>query len=425
MKMFQSTKSLVRSARASKRSFGTFLLCLMAVLPRPVLGEHWPRFRGPEGRGSSTATNLPVQWTDADYDWSVKLPGIGHSSPIVWDDQLVVTSGDPDNGTRYVLCYGASDGAPQWRREFKSSTHPLHSRNSYASSTPVTDGRAVYVTWATPESYQLIALSLKDGRNLWDVDLGPFVSQHGFAISPIVYDDLVIVGNEQLGESFVAAYSGRDGKQVWKRARNSVKAAYSVPAVYQPKDGKPQLIFHSTAHGISSIEPTTGEQNWSLDVFTARCVASPLIAGDLILGSSGQGGSGLILFAVRPAPAGDQAEIVYKITDNAPYVVTPVVHNDLLFVWHDRGTVSCHRIATGERIWHQRVGGNYSASPVVVGNHIYCMEHGGEVVVLEAADEFRLVARNDLGERGRATPAVSGGRIFFRTESQLMALGGR
>ena len=116
---------------------------------------------------------------------------------------------------------------------------------------------------------------------------------------------------------------------------------------------------------------------------------------------------------------------MYRITENAPYVVTPVVRDDLLFVWHDRGTVSCHRLATGEKIWHQRVGGNYSGSPIVAGDHIYCLEQNGEVVVLEAAEEFRLVARNDLGERSRATPAVSGGRMFFRTESRLMALAGQ
>lgn len=407
------------------RSSLTASLVLMAILPRFVLAEQWPQFRGPAGRGHSPATTIPLKWTDQDYDWTVKIPGIGHSSPIVWNDRVVVTSGNPEDATRFVVCYRTNDGTQIWQREFKSTTHPFHDRNSYASSTPATDGRAVYATWATPESYRLIALSLEDGSDLWEIDLGPFRSQHGFANSPIVYEDKVIVGNEQLGESFVAAYSCRDGKQVWRQERNSVKAAYSIPAVYKGQNGKTQLIFHSTAHGISSIDPTSGEQNWSLDVFDARCVASPLIAGGLILGSSGQGGSGLELIAARPAPAGDKAEIAYKITDNAPYVVTPVVHNDLLFVWHDRGTVSCHRLATGEQVWRQRVGGNYSGSPVVVGNHIYCMEHGGEVIVLEAAEEFRLVARNDLGEQGRATPAVSGNRMFLRTESRLMALSGQ
>jgi outer membrane protein assembly factor BamB len=391
-----------------------------------AIGENWPRFRGPGGFGQSDTSTIPTRWTENDYDWKVKLPGIGHSSPIVWDDRVVITCGDPESATRYVLCFQTSNGKLLWERRFNSDPHHLHARNSYASSSPVTDGERVYHTWATPEQYVLVALSLADGKQLWRADLGSFQSEHGFGASPIVHDGKVIVANEQLGKGFVAAYDGGTGRLVWKcPRRGEVKTAYATPAVFTTSNGSSQLICDSTAHGVSSIDPQTGRENWSLDVFPMRCVGSPLVAGELIFGSSGTGGNGLAMVAVRPEPDGKSASVAYEIREAAPYVVMPVVAADLVFLWHDRGTVSCRRLASGDLVWQKRIGGTFSGSPVRVGRCLYCISDAGEVVVLAASAKYELVARNDLGEPSRATPAVADGKIFLRTESHLMSLSGR
>jgi len=405
-------------------------VAITAILSASVAsGEDWTRFRGANGAGQSDAKSIPTEWQDEDYNWQVELPGIGHSSPVIWKDRVVVTSGDPESAIRHVTCLRTSDGSEVWSRQFASVPHHLHTRNSYASSTPALDGKHVFLTWATPTEYLLLALDMEDGSEVWRVDLGPFKSQHGFASSPIVYGDSVILGNEQLGESFLAAYDRASGDLKWKcPRRGGVQTAYSVPCVFRAADGSEQLIFHSTAHGVSGLEPETGKLLWSIDVFPLRCVSSPVVAGGLIFGTSGQGGTGEAVVAVKPGNReGREASVQYKIKKSAPYVVTPVAYRDLLFVWHDSGIVSCHDIADGRLRWRERVGRGqgFSGSPVRVGENIYCISERGEVVVLAAADQYRLLARNDLGEASRTTPAVSEGRMYLRTETKLMSLGGR
>ena len=390
-------------------------------------GEDWTRFRGANGAGQSDAESIPTEWTEEDYNWQVELPGIGHSSPVIYKDKVIATSGDADSATRYITCRRASDGSEIWSRQFASAAHHVHTRNSYASSTPALDGKHVFFTWATPESYVLLALDLEDGSEAWRVNLGPFKSQHGFAASPIVYGDSVIVANEQLGESFLAAYDCKTGVEKWRcRREGGVQAAYSVPCVFRGEDGSEQLIFHSTAHGISGINPERGEELWSIDVFNKRCVGSPVVAGGLIFGSSGQGGSGEALVAVKPGNGSTRKpEIAYEIKKSAPYVVTPIVYRDLIFVWHDGGVVSCHDVADGKLRWRQRVGRGFSGSPIRIGSNLYGITEDGQVVVLAAGPEFRPLARNELGEPSRATPAVADGRLYLRTETKLISLGGR
>ena len=388
--------------------------------------EEWSRFRGANGAGQSDATTIPVEWTTEDYNWQVPLPGIGHSSPVISKDRVVVTSGDPAGATRYVICLRTSDGSQIWSREFSSATHHLHTRNSYASSTPVLDAEHLYFTWATPEAYHLVSLDLETGQTVWRANLGKFKSQHGFAVSPILHRNMVIIANEQLGNSFLAAYDKKTGEEKWRRPREGgIQTAYSVPCVLRLEDGTEQLIFNSTAHGMTGINPTTGEPLWSIDIFKKRCVSSPIVAQGLVFGSSGQGGSGEALVAVRPGDGKSrEPEVAFEIKKSAPYVVTPVAYQDWIFVWHDGGVVSCHDIADGKLRWRQRVGRGFSGSPIRIGSNLYGVTDDGKVVVLNAGKNFKLLAENDLGEPSRATPAVADGRLYLRTESSLISLGG-
>jgi outer membrane protein assembly factor BamB len=392
-----------------------------------ALGQNWPRFRGPNGEGTSEATTIPVRWTTADYRWRVKLPGTGHSSPVVWGDRVFVTSAEEEDATQIIRCLRTSDGGLIWKRDFASTTHPKHKFNCYASSTPALDADHVYCTFASPEQYAVVALTQAKGRPVWRRDLGPFVAQHGFGASPTLFDDLLIVPNEQDGESSIVALDRATGETRWLAKRRTVKAAYSTPCIYRPASGPPQLILTSWAHGISSLDPRTGEPNWEQAVFKHRVVGSPIVAAGLVFGSCGTGGVGKQMFAVRPgnSTTGDASEIAYELKRSLPYVCTPVAHGDLVFAWFDRGVVTCLDGPTGAIVWQERIGGDYFGSPVRVADRLYCISREGEMVVLAAARQFKVLARIDLEEPSNSTPAIADGVMYLRTISHLMAIGGK
>lgn len=406
------------------------LALVIAAYALPARAQDWTRFRGPNGTGVSDADTVPAEWTEQDYNWRIALPGIGHSSPVVWGDKIFLISAFDDTATRLVVCLRASDGQIEWERKYPSTPHTKHQLNSFASSTPCVDEERVYVTWTAPEEFTLLALD-HDGNEIWRRNLGPYVSQHSGGASPVVYGDLLIMANEQGDETFqgkssLIALDRHTGEPRWTVDRRTKVVAYSTPCVYRPLGQPEQLIFTSQAHGISSIDPANGSVNWELDVFDKRSVSSPVIAGGVIFGTCGSGGGGGYVAAVRP-PAGkrDAPELAYKVKESAPYCPTLVAYDDLLFLWSDDGIVSCLEVASGKRVGRLRVSGNYYGSPVCVGGRLYCISEDGEAVVVSASKNLKLLARNPLGEESRSTPAVADGRMYLRTFSHLISVGGR
>jgi outer membrane protein assembly factor BamB len=407
---------------------------LIGLAASSLAAQEWTRFRGPNGTGESEAKGIPATWTDADYAWKAALPGIGHSSPVLWGEKLFLFSASPEDATRYVLCLNAATGKELWRRAFKSDPHHLHLRNSFASCTPAVDEGRVYVAWSTPKKTTFLALT-HDGEPVWELDLGPFVSMHGFGTSPIVYKDMVILADMQLqsekelpkaveatkpGEAFILAVDRKTGEQRWKTPKRNEVAAYSVPCIYKNAEGKDELISCASNHDIFSLDPLTGKQNWSIEVFSMRAVSSPIIAGGLIFGSTGSGGGGNYVVAVKPGP---QPKVAYEVKTQAPYVPTAVAKGDLVFLWSDAGIATCIDAATGSVHWRERVGSNFSGSPIRVADKLYCIDEQGVVYVLAADKKYKLLGKNPLGEPSRATPTVAGGKLFLRTDSQLFAVG--
>ena len=403
----------------------------------------WSRFRGPNGTGISRATTVPVRWTESDYNWKVKLPGEGHSSPVVWGHRVFVTCGNSETAERTVLCLDAADGRPLWRHDYPSATYAQHPDSGYATATPAVDGGGVVVTWTTPAEVTLLALDL-DGRQLWRRNLGPFIAVQGSGSSPIICGDLVVLANDQenpslipghkknppepIGKSCLIAVDRRSGQTRWTIDRPTAFSSLATPCVYHRADGRPWLVFTSTLHGITLVDPSTGKIDWELDEkFVDRCVSSPLLAGDLVIAGYGAGLRGTRYVAVRLGrPAQAPAPVVaYQLTRAVPLVPTPLASNGRLFLWTDDGIVSCLRVADGKLLWRERVGGAYYSSPVCVDNRLYCVAKSGEVVVLAAADKFQVLARVPLGEPSFATAAVAGGVMYLRTRSHLFSLGGR
>jgi len=405
---------------------GWFCLFGCVVASVGVAGEFagWTRFRGPNGAGQADSPNIPIRWTAADYRWRVALPGIGYSSPVVGADRLFVTSADPQTAGQTLWCLRIADGSIAWQHEVDSKPHPKHRFNCYASSTPALDDSQVYFCAWTAEGIRLLALRQSDGQPVWQRSLGPFVGEHGFGTSPMVFRDLVIVSNDQDGPSFVVALDRADGTIRWRAERRSEKAGYATPCLWQPPSGRPQLILSSWAHGVTGLDAQTGRLLWELPVFQNRVVASPFVAGDLVFASAGVGGVGREMYAIRPGQPdqGVEARVAYALDGPLPYVPMPVAKGNLLFLWQDRGVVSCLDAPSGKVLWRQRVGGEFFSSPIRVGDRLYNISRDGQMVVLAAAEKYELLARFPLGEPTHSTPAVAGDCLYLRTVSHVMAL---
>ena len=398
-----------------------------------AFGQEWTRFRGPDGKGVVEATSLPAMVTKADINWKTPLPGKGHSSPVLWGDRIFLQSGDPTSALRYLMCVSAKDGKVIWQREFPSGTSKLHGRNSYGTSTPTVDAERVYFTWASPSSLKLVAFS-HDGKEQWSRDFGPHKSEHGYGVSPIIYENLVIMPNFQLGEklaegeapgvSSVIAVNKATGEVVWATPRKSLSVTYSAACPVKLADGRTEIVISSNSNGVFSLDPTTGKENWALNVFRKRPVSSPFVWQGLLFCTEGEGANGHLV-GIQP---GKDAKIVYQTETKAPYVPTPIGAGKHLYLWTDTGIVSCLNAEIGNVLWSSRLQAsgnlNFSSSPVRAGDQIYNLTDEGRLLCIKAnPTELEMLGEFDFAEECRATPALAGGKLFVRTISHLISIG--
>ncbi len=411
-----------------KQIYRALIPCLMLTATANVGAQEWTRFRGPNGSGLSSATTVPVKWTDEDYNWKIDLPGIGHSSPIAWGDRLFVTSGDEETADRFVLCIDRESGKTVWTRRFSTKTYRKHTDNSFASGTPAVDAKRLYLCWSDPDGFVVAAVD-HSGRDLWKRTLAPFKSGHGDGVSVVVHQGLVVVPNEHNGQSMLVALDAATGETRWQFPRDS-RAHWSTPCVLKRQGSGDEFIFTNWKSGITAIDAATGKPSWQADIFdkghAESSISSPIVAGGIVLGTSGWMGVRKEVIAVRPRLEGQAvvADKLYCIDRSAPLCTTPLVKDDMLFLWADDGVVTCADVASGEIHWRKRVGGRFYSSPICVGDHLFGVSTKGEVVVLAASKEYQELARNQLGEATHSTPAVVGGVLYPRTFSRLFSVGG-
>jgi outer membrane protein assembly factor BamB len=389
--------------------------------------ENWPRFRGPNGEGVATSKSVLTTWTERDgVLWKTSLPGVGHSSPVIWGDRLFLQSASPTE--RMLICMRVRDGKQLWTHTETGTKAHINPKNSFASSTPATDGKHVYAVFWDGDILALHAFDFA-GKPLWKRDLGGFKSQHGPAISPIVFEDRVIVINDQDVSAKVLAFDARDGKPLWETPRGHYRACYSTPFLLERPTLATELIVGSTI-GLAGYDPRTGNQLWSWDWnfvgMPLRTVASPIFANGYLLLNSGDGSGPRNTVAVHldGAGKGTKATLSWQNKRDFPYVPCLLVHGDHVYSVTDDGVAGCHEIKTGKEVWRERLDCTVTASPILIDGKVYAISDQGEVAVFEAVPTFKLLGRTPVGEPVSASPAVAD-RLYIRGDKHLFCIGKR
>lgn len=429
-------------------------LCVLSVIAHAQTPPNWPQFRGPHAAGA-TATAVPTVWdvkAGRNILWKTPIPGLSHSSPIVWGDQVFVLTTQPKVARELTLKLGESGvdpaddlvphvwqlyaferrtGRVRWERTVHEGMPRLkrHVKASHASATPATDGTHVVLLAG---SQGLFCYDVT-GKLLWTRDLGVMdvglvgdpSYQWGPASSPVIYRNLVIIQNDKHQGSTLAAFDLRTGTPAWQAARDEFPS-WATPLVFQ-SGGRTELVTNSGKH-IRGYDPETGRELWRMaDQATQVKVPSPVGAGDLVIVSGGYPPAGRPIYAIRPVGAAP-GELEWQTERGASYTTTPIVHDRILYSVTDNGILSAYRTASGERLYQTRISpaaSNFSASPVVAADKLYFTSEEGDVFVVQAGPVFKLLATNTMDEVCMATPAVVDGMLIVRTRTQLVAIGER
>jgi outer membrane protein assembly factor BamB len=411
----------------SKFPFLLLFLFLLLNCSAQESGLHpWTRFRGTDGMGIDSNGSAPIDWDSSDFKWQTSLPGLGHSSPVVWERTIYVTSADDANHMGYVMAIDEQDGRILWQKEFDVADLTMHVDNNLASSSPAVDESQLYVIWYAKEKATLTALT-HDGEILWQSEFDGIEARHGGGSSLVLTEKNVVFTREQEeGSSFKSSWVAVDkgsGKIAWELERETcTRNSFSTPILVKNDRQEAQLIFTSEAHGFTGVDPETGQVLWeNKGLLTHRVVASPLYSNGLLVGC--RKGEGMVVGVdLNTHKVADTA--LYTLPPNlSPYLPTPLVKGDLLFIFMDNGTVACVRLASGEILWKERPAGPLYGSPVWVDGKLYCISKAGKVIVIQADSNYKLHGIHDLGEGSFSTPVMCESGMVFRTFSKLMLLG--
>ncbi|MBI3879021.1 MAG: PQQ-binding-like beta-propeller repeat protein [Verrucomicrobia bacterium] len=405
--------------------FSRIFVAVLGLCSLAATADEWPRFRGPNGSGFGKA-DIPAQWTDANRKWSIKLPGVGHGSPVVWGGRVFLLCGNESTGQRTVLCLNAADGRTLWQQNFAALANKHHKFNSMASSTPAVDAERIYFTWGTPQKLTVIAFT-HDGKTAWEADLGPVQRSHGFGCSPILHDDLVILSNDQESDGHLFALDRATGKVRWKLPRAENHSNYSTPCIYTPPGGKPQVVVVSWRLGATGVDAASGKQLWQMPLFATkqeRAIGSPSASGEYVIVNCAFTAGPKHVVVLKPGQTPGTMQEAWRQEKAVPHIPSPLLVGDRAYLWGDDGVVTCAKLATGEIVWQERVEGTFFSSPVCTGDKIFSVDKSGKVFAIAAADKFQLLGTNPLNDLCQSTPAIAGGRMFVRTWENLHCIGG-
>lgn len=444
--------------------------CWILLLPATLLlvptraadadDKHWPSFRGPRASGVARGAAAPVRWSVAEgrnVRWKLPIPGLGHSSPVVWENRVYITTSvrkegearlkvglygdiapvndDTEHSWR-LYCVDKENGKILWERTAHRGVPKVkrHPKSTHANSTPATDGKHVLAFFGSEGLYCYDA----DGKLLWKKDLGLLDSaffrapaaQWAFGSSPVIHENTVIVQCDVLRECFLAAFDVKDGREIWRTPREDVPT-WSTPTIHT-EGGRSQVIVNGHKH-IGGYDTATGKELWKLRGGGDIPVPTPVAGHGLIFITNAHGGKSPI-YAVRTSATGDltlddgsprKDDVPWSTSRRGNYMPTPLVYGNHLYCSNDGGILTCYVAKTGEMLYRNRLGAGrsgFTASPVAADGKIYVTSEEGDVHVVESGPEFKLVATNAMNEVCMATPAISGGMLLFRTRGHLIAI---
>ncbi len=443
-----ATPRLARYAGAVKPLISLLALLVTALPLAAADDRHWPEFRGPRGDGTSTSTGLPLTWSETNQvAWKTPIHGRAWSSPVIWGRQVWVTTATEDGRELGVVCLDKDSGAVVHDVKLFEVEKPqfAHKFNTYASPTPAIEDGRIYVSFGSPG---LACLSTRSGRVLWQ--RRDFECNHyrGAGSSPVLGNDLVFLNFDGSDHQFVVALDQRTGKTVWRRER-------SLDFKDLGPDGKPDAegdwrkafatchlarvdgaltLLSQGAKAFYAYTPRTGQELWRLEERTSHSAGTrPVVGHGLIYFPSGwsqgqtlairPGRRGEVLDVNGEVPADSQLAVAWRSKRATPKKPALTLVGDLLFGVEDGGVATCWEAQTGTVVWNERLGGNYSASPLAAEGRLYCFSEEGKTVVLATDRKFQKLAENQLADGFMASPAVAGKSLFVRTKSALYRLG--
>ena len=414
------------------------LCCLVAfvvIAANLSWAENWPGFRGPTRQGISQEKDVPTEWNrTSNIVWKTAVPGVGWSSPIVFEDRVFVTTATDAGASFRLVCIDRRTGSILWNKQVLQQ-EPRHKspQNSYASSTPVTDGQRVYVL-AFDGSFAAVSM---EGDVIWTNRDFDYYSEHGLAVSPVLYRDLLIAPfdgsspgpDKKLGwqkpwdQAVIIALDKNTGKVRWKARRGSSRIAHVTPQILN-EGGQDQLVS-SAGDVVQGFDLATGQKIWTAASTGEGVVPSIVIGDGLIFTTSGFGQP--TICAIRTGGKGDitRSHIVWESTDDVPMIPSMLYVKPLLFSVTEAGVAKCMDAKTGQVLWRNRLAGRYSASPIWADGRIYFLSEQGRTTIIEAGHQFKIIAQNELQEKCCASPAISQKHIFIRSEDALYCIGNR
>ena len=385
--------------------------------------ENWPGWRGPRGDGSAeNDSRLPVKWNVAENTlWKTPLPGKGHASPIIWENRIFIVSALDETRDRALICLERESGRILWQQTvLQSPPERIHKLNSLASSTPVTNGKLIFVSFLDRDEMFIAAYDFS-GKEIWKKRPGTFSSIHGYCSSPILWNKKLIINGDHDGEAYIVALDQSNGNLIWKTPRPNKTRSYCTPIIRQIEN-RNQMIL-SGSKSVASFDPDSGKQHWIIDGPTEQFVASLVYNGNLLFMTCGFPERHMM--AIRPTGTGNVTEthVAWRTTRSASYVPSPVAIGDYFLVVADNGVASCFIAKSGERLWNERLPRRHSASVIAANGLAYFLSDQGVMSVIRPGKEFDLVAQSELGEQCNASPAIYGGNFYIRGDKHLFCIG--
>lgn len=389
----------------------------------------WPWWRGTARNGLATGDAPPDNWGVSDnVVWRTAIPGTGHASPCVWGQRVFVAACDEAAEAQFLVCLDRATGTQQWNVEVdRGGFMAQHSKNSHASATPACDGQHVYVVYAARQELLVAAVDF-EGRRRWVAKAGAYKSGNGYGSSPVLYKGLVIVAGDNRGPrldrlgdtSFLTAIHRQTGEIAWRVKRQNGDS-YGTPVVGHIA-GKDQLVLGGK-NCVAAYDPATGRQLWSVEWPVERTAGTVAFDDKCVYASATFQETELL--CIRADGSGDVTgtHVVWREKKGAADVPSPIVHAGRLYVLGDQGIMTCFDVATGKALSKRRLGGNFTASPVLAGGRLFAISEEGKVFVIREGEGCEVLSESSLGEGVMATPAICGGQAFVRTARSLVCVG--